>query len=369
MSGPDAPQPESDVPKPLPDRIIAWALQRKPVRAWFRYLEHQGPVLAGSVTYSTLFSVFAGVLLAFSVAGLWLSNNPAARQALVQGVNAAIPGLFDDGANQGAIDPTLVQVPVGFTITGILSLVGLFFAAIGAVGALRASFRLMADEVHDDAFPLWVILRNFGIAVLIGVMLGAAAGVTFLAAGGVGTIAGWFGVGSDNVLFTIVTQVVTAVVVFALDAVVIAILFLTLSGVKPSARALWIGSVYGGIGLIVLQQLSSLFVGGARNNPLLASFAALVTLLLWFNLSAQVILLAGAYILTSVEEEQDRVSARFGAATFEQRRVQQAERRVAIAVTELEQSREAEAKQRETQAEHAAKTRENERSEREKAGG
>ena len=60
----------------------------------------------------------------------------------------------------------------------------------------------------------------------------------------------------------------------------------------------WPGAFYGAIGLTVLQQLSSLFVGGAASNPLLASFASLIALLLWFNLSAQVILIAGAYIIT-----------------------------------------------------------------------
>ena len=346
---------ESAPSRPLPDRIIAWALQRKPVRAWFLYLEHQGPVLSGSVTYSTLFSVFAGVLLSFSVAGLWLSNNPDARQALVDGINAVIPGLFSSGGDEGAIDPTAtVQVPVGFTVTGILSLLFLVIAATGAIGALRASLRLMADEVHDDAFWVWVLVRNFGLAVLIGALLAAAAGATFLANAGIELVGGWFGIGSEGVLFTVLARVVTIIVVFALDTVVIAILFSTLSGVKASARALWPGSLYGGVGLIVLQQLSSLFVGGARNNPLLASFAALVVLLVWFNFSAQVILVACAYILTSVDEEHDRVSARFGASTFEQRRVQQAERKLRIATTELDQARADEAKQRDAWAERVA---------------
>ena len=41
-------------------RTIAWALTLKPVRAFLLYSEHRGPMLADSVTYRTLFSVFAG---------------------------------------------------------------------------------------------------------------------------------------------------------------------------------------------------------------------------------------------------------------------------------------------------------------------
>ena len=118
-------------------------------------------------------------------------------------------------------------------------------------------------------------------------------------------------------------------------------MFRLLSGLRPSARSLWVGSVLGGAGLVVLQLLSSLFVGGATSNPLLASFGSLIALLLWFNLSSQVILIAGAYIITGVDEEHDRVHARHGAPTVATRRLQRAERRATDAATELTAAREA----------------------------
>lgn len=324
--------------RPLPDRIIAWALQRKPVRTWFRYLEHRGPALADSVTYRTVFSVFAGVLLGFSLASLWLSGNPEAWNALVTGVNSAIPGLLGQ-SGEGVLDLSDIEAPTGLTIAGILSLIGLIGAAIGAIGSMRVALRALADDVHDDVFWVLVLLRNLVLAIVIGAMLGASAAVTFFATAGIETVAGWLGIGSTEPLAVALTQAASVLVVFALDAVVIAVLFLSLSGVRPSARALWTGSLYGAVGLIGLQQLSSLFVRGAGNNPLLASFASLIALLLWLNLSCQVILLASTYIITSAEEDDDRVSARFGAATFGERRVQQAVRSVKVSTDELLQAR------------------------------
>jgi membrane protein len=135
-------------------------------------------------------------------------------------------------------------------------------------------------------------------------------------------------------------------VVFALDAVAVAVLFRVLSGVRAGTKALWSGALLGAAGLTVLQQLSGLFVGGATSNPLLASFASLIALLLWLNLSSQVILIATAYIVTSVREEQDRVRYRFGATTFLQRRVQRAEDAVSAAARELEKARALEADER-----------------------
>ena len=324
-------------------RITAWALTLKPVRVWFHYLERRGFMLADSITYRALFSVFAGVLLGFSFATLWLSDNPQAMQALVGAVDAAIPGLIGE---DGIIDPSSITIPIGLTITTILSIVGLVGAAIGAIGSLRAAFRSLADKLTDDVFWIWVLVRNLIIAIGIGAAFAASAILTFYANAGIGALSEFLGLSEGNPISVIGTRVVSLVLVFILDAAAIAVLFRSLSGVKASWRTLLPGAFYGAIGLTVLQQLSSLFVGGAASNPLLASFASLIALLLWFNLSAQVILLAGAYIITSVDEEQDRVRARFGASTFALRRVRRAEEAVRLATEELTHARTEEEKER-----------------------
>lgn len=324
-------------------RAIAWALQRKAVRAFLLYSEHRGAVLADSVTYRTLFSVFAGVLLGFSVAALWLSGDPAAWQALIDAVNRVVPGLV--GPN-GLIKLDDISAPGSLTVAGIVAVVGLVGAAIGAIGSLRTAMRAIADEMSDDVLFIWVMLRNLGLAVGIGGALVVAAGVTFLGTAGVGILGDLLGVGDSSPLVQFGGWLVALVVVFALDAVVVAVLFRVLSGVRAPRRALWGGALLGAAGLTVLQQLSGLFVGGATSNPLLASFASLIALLLWLNLSSQVILIATAFIVTGVREDQDRVRARFGATTFLQRRVQRAEDGVAAAARELEKARELEADER-----------------------
>ena len=63
-------------------RVTAWALRLRLVRAYLVYSGRRGPMLADSVTYRTLFSVFAGVLIGFSFAALWLAGNPDALAAL-----------------------------------------------------------------------------------------------------------------------------------------------------------------------------------------------------------------------------------------------------------------------------------------------
>ncbi|KRA23038.1 ribonuclease BN [Microbacterium sp. Root61] len=331
--------------------VTAWALRLKPVRAFLHYIEHRGPILADSITYRTLFSVFAGVLLGFSLAGLWLVGNPVAWQALIDAVNAAIPGLIGE---DGIIDPRDIQAPTGLTIATVLSLIGLVGAAIGAIGSLRTALRMLADRVHDDVFWVWVILRNLLLAVIIGGGFVVSAAATFLGTTFVGVVLDALGISNDQ--FTdFATRSVSVVVVLILDTVLVALLFRMLSGLRPSARVLWPGAILGGLGLTVLQQLSGLFVGGASANPLLTSFAALIALLLWLNLSAQVILIAASYIVIGVAEETDRVRERFGASTFTQRRLKQAETAVRVATDELRDARADEKREREDARRAAAK--------------
>lgn len=329
-------------------RATAWALRRTLVRGFLLYAEHRGAQLADSVTYRTLFSIFAAVLLGFSLAALWLAGNPAAWDALIAAVNSAVPGLVGNDDN-AVIKVSEIEVPAGFTIAGVVSLVGLVGAAIGAIGSLRNALRILADKVGADAFFLLVMLRNLLLAIAIGGLLVVSAVATFLTTASIGTVTGWLGLPEGSPLVQIATYLVSVVIVFVLDTVVVVLMFVTLSGVRPPARVLWSGAALGGFGLLVLQQLSGLFVGGASSNPLLATFATLIALLLWINLSVQVILIASAVIITMTRESEDRVRARYGAATFIQRRVQRAEDAVAVAVAELDDARVAAEKERASQ--------------------
>ncbi|GAA4382245.1 YihY/virulence factor BrkB family protein [Agromyces bauzanensis] len=322
----------------LGKRATAWALARKPVRAVLLYQEHHGPMLADSVTYRTLFSVFAGMFLGFAIGGIWLSGNPDAMDALVATIGTAIPGLVGEG---GVIDTDDLIQPITLSVAGLVGLIGLVGAAIGAVGSLRKAFRELGDKSDEHTFFLWLLLRDLALAVAFGASLAVAAAVTFFSTTALGALFDWLGIPTHDPAYDLATRAVSIIVIFAIDTLVISGMFLMLSGLRPSARSLWTGALLGGVGLAVLQLLSSLFVGGASSNPLLASFGSLIALLLWFNLSSQVILIAGAYIITGVDEERDRVAARFGAPTPAVRRMRRAERRATDAAAELAAVREA----------------------------
>jgi len=328
-------------------RVTAWALSLRLVRAFLVYSGARGPMLADSVTYRTLFSLFAAVLIGFSAAAIWLSGNPAGIAALESSVNSAVPGLVGP---EGLLDVSKIGAPTEFTVAGIIGTLGLLGAAIGAIGSLRSAFRQIAGVTTDDTLFVWVILRNLGVAIGIGVALVGAALVTFLATAGLTFVRDLLGIPADSWITAVLTWLVSTLIVLVLDAAAIAVAFAALSGVRARRGTLLRGALLGGIGLVVLQQLSGLFVGGANNNPLLTTFASLIALLLWLNLSSQVILLSGAYITVATEEDHDRVRAKYGASTMVQFRVRRAEKAVQAATGELDAARAAETKEREALA-------------------
>ncbi|WP_231580917.1 MULTISPECIES: YihY/virulence factor BrkB family protein [unclassified Leucobacter] len=321
-------------------RATAWALRLRLVRAFLLYTERRGAMLADSITYRALFSISAAVLLGFSIAALWLGGDPEAMRALRDALERVIPGLSK------VVDPTSISAPVGFSIVGALSLVGLVGAAISAISSLRTALRVLAGEEHDDGFFLWTLLRNLLVGIAFGGLLVAAAALSVLASAGVESVSGVLGFSPRSGAAIALSRALGIVIVFAIDAAAVALAFRVLSGVRAPARTLWAGAALGGVALTVLQELSGLFVRGATANPLLATFAALVALLLWVNLSAQAILIASSYIITGVAEARDRVRQKFGAETLAQRRRQQAEDRLHAVQQELRAAQEAERAER-----------------------
>ena len=84
--------------------------------------------------------------------------------------------------------------------------------------------------------------------------------------------------------------------VFVIDTLALAALFRFLSGAAMPWRRMWIGSLLGSAALTVLQLLGGLVITGAGQNPLLATFAVFIALLLWFRLTGIVILVAASWI-------------------------------------------------------------------------
>jgi membrane protein len=117
---------------------------------------------------------------------------------------------------------------------------------------------------------------------------------------------------------------------------VLAALYRVLAGVRIPPRYLFPAALLGAAALGVLKILGNTLLGAAGANPLLASFAVIIGLLIWFNLVCQVILIASAWFIVGMIDggvPLDEVAAK-------ERRQREAEERAALKaqlLAELEQ--------------------------------
>ncbi len=88
------------------DRVKGlWAaLQRTRLwKAWKRYGDARGNLLAGGVTYFAFFSIFPAVALAFTIFGVLLQGNPQWLDEIKDYLNQTLPGFIQDGGTEGLI--------------------------------------------------------------------------------------------------------------------------------------------------------------------------------------------------------------------------------------------------------------------------
>jgi membrane protein len=116
------------------------------------------------------------------------------------------------------------------------------------------------------------------------------------------TLLGWLNLTHDSPFAIVLTRTVGLAIVLSLDIAILAVFYRVLSGIRIPFRLLAQGTLLAAIALSVIMGLGSLLLGGARSNPLLASFAVIIGLLIWFNLVSQVFLLGAAWISVSAND-------------------------------------------------------------------
>jgi len=93
--------------------------------------------------------------------------------------------------------------------------------------------------------------------------------------------------------------------VFVIDTLALAVLFRFLSGAAMPWRRMWAGSLLGSAAISVLQFLGGFLLTGTTGNPLLATFAVFIALLLWFRLTSIVMLVAASWIAVEASDNHE----------------------------------------------------------------
>ena len=273
--------------------LFAWAQATRAMRANARFVMRGGGVLTGGIAYAALFSVFAALTIGYTIFMAVLGDNDKLRQRVLDALDAYLPGLLDmHGTGQG-IDPESLQLDGGLTVAGLVAVVVLLLSALSATAALRTGIRAMfGDERRGSAID-GKVRQLGGLGALAAAVLLSAILTTVL-----GSVVQWvlaaLGWGDAGGMLL---RVVGIGVAFVIDGATFVLVVCLLGSQNPPRRDLVQGAMIAAAGIGVVRFLgTSVVAASATKNPLFASATVLVTLLIWVNLIARIVLLAAAWV-------------------------------------------------------------------------
>ncbi|WP_417562115.1 YihY/virulence factor BrkB family protein [Microbacterium sp.] len=296
------------VPIERATRLTRRTLALFPVRVWRRFLQHNGFLLAAGVSYQALFAFFAAIYVAFTVVGLWLGSDQDAIDWLIDLINQYVPGLISTDSADGVIQPDqlsqIASASAGtLTITGLIAAGTLAWTAIGWVTFSRRAVRDILGLPLDARGYVLLKARDFVAALAFGLAM-IAGGLL----NNIGTYALTFTfdllhISTNSGWFLAAVRVLTVLISLLLNTAALAGLFRFLAGVGLKGKRVRPGALLGGIGVTVLQLGVGLLVIYTPANPLLATFAIFIGLLLWFRLIGIVTLVAAAWIAVAAADD------------------------------------------------------------------
>ena len=280
-------------------KLIAWVMALKPVRVFLRFGASGGEIMASGMSFQAVFAIFAGIWVGFSIFGIVLAGNPDLLDAVVAQLSNAIPGLIGEG---GAIDPEVLASARILGWTGAIALVGLVLTAVGWLASTRDSIRRLFKLDPPTTNFLLLKLKDFGLALGFGIAIVLSSAVSLISNQGLSIVFDLVGIDTQSTFALVMAWLLGVLVVFAFDSLVLALAFRVLSGVKIPRRRLIAGAAIGGAALGVLKILGSQLLGGATSNPLLASFAVIIGIMIFLNLVCRVILISATWIAVGMED-------------------------------------------------------------------
>jgi membrane protein len=279
-------------------RLASWRVSR----VLGRHVVQKGPLLAAGLTYQALFALFSALWVGFSVAGFVVAGNEVVRDELITFIQSAVPGVIKDDTGAGVVEPGALMNASVFGWTGTVALVGLLFSSIRLFGSMRDSVRTVFRAPQPTTPLLRLVARDLVLALAFGATVLVSASLSLLSTTAVTWGLRLVGLSTDSDASAALLRLVGLVLVFLFDTAVLVALFRVLAGLHIPTRRLLAGSALGGGGFVLITFVGGTLLRAAGSNPLLASFAAIVGLLLVINLLCQVLLLAAGWIAVGMDD-------------------------------------------------------------------
>jgi membrane protein len=270
-------------------------------RAGGRYKEDLGDRLADSVAYRGFLSIFPLLLLGLSVLGFVLHSDPEKQAEIVKSVTSFLPGIGKE------LTDNLRAVSEHRTATGVIGLVGLAFAGLGWIDALRESLRLIWHQPKPVYNLLTRKVADLGILVGLGLTVVVSLGLAALGGALSHRVLAVMGLG-DTFAGRMTVTVITVLLSVAADTALFLFLFLKLPRVAEPWQRVVRGALFGAVVLNILKFVGTFYITRtvAHASQLYGTFGLVIGLLIWVNLVSRGMLFAAAWTVT--EEYADDVA-------------------------------------------------------------
>lgn len=279
-------------------RAWQWCLRSRPYRTVSHFTNVGGSVLSAGMSYLAVFAVFGALWVGFGVFGIVLANRPELLATLVEQINAFVPGLI---GKESVDTRDLIGVDI-LSWSGIAAAAVLLWVAMNWFTGTRRAIRLIFGlDVKRYRNPLLLKLRDFILAIAFGLAIVVSAVLTVASSRLLDTLYAWWGWNPDSWLLGTVGMLARYATMYLFDVIVLLAIHRFLAEARVPWRPLLAGCALGGAALLVLKILGSALLGGVSNNPLLASFAVIIGLLIWFNLICRTLLLTSSWIATGLD--------------------------------------------------------------------
>ncbi|MFN8099142.1 MAG: YihY/virulence factor BrkB family protein [Dermatophilaceae bacterium] len=278
--------------------LVARLKASSAMRAWKRYGDARGGLLAGGVTYFAFFSLFPAIALGFTIFGLVLRGHPGMLSRVQDAIDRQLPGFVKTDANPDGLIP--MQIPTGSTlsITAIIGVLGLLWAGLGWLSALRDGIRAIFGVSGQPGNFVMNKLRDLGVLATLGLGVVLVAVLNGMTSAVASTVASWIGLGGQTWIVTLAGLVVSVLA----NGLLVALMLRVLSGVDLPWRALRNGAIFGGVVMTFLQTFGTRLIAGTMHNKLFASIALVVGLLAFLNLIARGMLLSAAWAANDIDD-------------------------------------------------------------------
>ena len=269
------------------------------MRAFFHFVDVGGNVLSAGMSYQAVFAVFAALWVGFGVLGVWLRSRTELLASLIEQINLLVPGLLGE---DGLVSVSALLSERSFDWTSIAAGVALLWVTITWFTGTRRSIRIIFGlDVREYRGALILKVRDLVLALLFFAALLVSAALTVFSSNITDWLLSMFDISPDSWLIGGFGMTARYALLYVFDVAVLLGIHYFLAEVRVGRWHLLWGCALGGSVLLGLKVLGTWLLTGVSANPLLASFAVLIGLLIWFNLVCRTLLLTASWIVTGVD--------------------------------------------------------------------